>query len=75
MKNGHIKIEPGIPIPKPRRKPKGPLAVAMLSMQIGDSFFTDVERQNVLQHAMRYMGKGKYSMRAENDGWRVWKIA
>lgn len=77
MKNGAIKIDKGIPVPQitGRGHGKGPTALAMLEMKKGDSIFLRCSKANIYQSAGRYIGKGKYAIRTEKDGFRVWRIA
>ena len=75
--NGELKIEKGIPIPSDgqRGPSKGALANALLALKKGDSVLTSKSYPNVMQHCMRYLGKGNYTIRAvDGGGIRVWRI-
>jgi hypothetical protein len=63
-------------VPIPKRKGKGLSAAAQLMqlMKKGDSLWLPKPLVNAVQMAQRYLGKGKYAVRSENRGTRVWKL-
>ena len=69
-----FQIEKGVPIPGAGRSAaKYPLA----EMEVGDSFFTDVERDRIYT-AVSYFGyrnNKKFSVRKVDGGFRVWRTA
>ena len=74
------KIEKGVPFIKGKKKTEYP----WIKMEAGDSFFVplgDKNRTEVrtrIQSAAAWAGarnKMKFSIRNENDGFRVWRIA
>lgn len=75
MKNGELKIEKGIPLPPARGGRRSETAALMRAMKKGDSILMHKAPTNVQQHALRYIGKGKFATRREGNGYRVWKTA
>lgn len=72
-----MKIDKGIPLPKANRGGKnGELSTALLSMKKGDSVLV-LGRQynNVMRQASKYLGSGKYAVRSEGEGFRVWRTS
>jgi len=73
MKNGKIKIESGIPMPKTRHRSKE-LVTMMLSMKVGDSFLYPLAQRSNLGAYGRNL-KMKFSSRAvDEEHCRVWRI-
>ena len=71
-----LRIESGIEIPDQRRGPiKGPMATAFGKLKVGQSIFCQAAYYNIRMHAVRYIGVGKYAIRPENGGYRVWRKA
>lgn len=68
-----MKIEKGIPLPPRKGRGLSEAALLMQSMKKGDSLFLK-SRTSVPQMAIKYIGKGKYAMRSEGSGVRVWKV-
>jgi hypothetical protein len=77
MKNGELKIEKNVPIPiSTGRKGSGPIQTAMRALKKGDSVIIPGKSVgNVYSAARAYIGKGKYTVRAVDGGFRVWRIA
>lgn len=70
-----IKIEKGIPIPAGS---KGVHKYPFAQMEVGDSFFTPCENLPSLRVYARQVGKEKglkFSVRQEEGGARVWRVA
>lgn len=73
------KIEKGIPLPAPAKgagRPLDPNSVAgmMRAMQKGDSMLLTCSGQQVRDRARKNIGKGKYAVRKNGEGFRVWRI-
>lgn len=67
-------IEKGVPIPQRNRPKKSALSVAMLAMEIGDSFLMKNKNHNALTTMAHHtLGKGNYAIRKDGDGYRVWR--
>lgn len=75
MKNGKPKIEKGIPIPPVNVGQRPEVAALICSMKKGDSILFHKNRNQVTNLALRYIGRGKYTIRHEGAGVRVWKTA
>lgn len=75
MKNGKPKVESGIPIPEETRGRKGVIAPLMRSMKKGDSILLHSSVSSARNNATNYIGRGKYTLRADGKGFRVWRIA
>lgn len=75
MNNRTYKVEKGIPIPEPKGgRHRGEFAKVLASLTKGQS----VHRAGITQTyayvaAMRYIGKGKYTVRQEDGGFRIWR--
>lgn len=70
-----LKIERGIPIPKGHgRTGKGVIQSLMKAMKVGDSMLMHTGPQCVHGQAMKYLGRGNYTVRKTTDGLRVWRI-
>lgn len=72
-KNGHIKIEKGIPVPPSKGRSMGVQAQTMLAMKKGDSCYIEKSRTSVYQLARLRLGKGKFQVREEGNGTRLWR--
>ncbi len=72
--NGVPKIEKGIPVP-PRRLPAGGIADAMRRMVKGDSILLHSKKATAYAQSYSYIGKGKFVLRSEGKGIRVWRTA
>lgn len=70
-----IRIDDDIPVPHPsnRGRPLGVVAKAMKKLQPGQSFYRKANLNTLQTLAARYLGVGKYEIRAEGNGWRVWR--
>ena len=82
MKNGHFKIERGIPMPETRgRTDRSPFTQALSTMAVGESFFIERDSQKVARHAYmwrrgnRAFEKRRFATRKEKNGCRIWRIA
>jgi len=77
MKNRALKIDKGIPIPaQGGRKGTGHVQMAMKAMKKGDSLLIPGRvATNIYKQARKYIGKDKYTVRAVEGGFRVWRIA
>lgn len=70
--NGALKIEKGVPLPSKARKSE--VADLMRAMKKGDSILIHGRKgDSVRTSASTYIGIGKYAVRAEGDGFRVWR--
>ena len=77
MKNGEIKIDKGVPIPTSRGKSCDPnsLSGKMRALKVAESIFMkDCSSEKLGNLASVVMGAGKYTVRAEGDGARIWRI-
>lgn len=79
MKNGHIKIQKGIPIPKSTAgAPASEFTIALLSMKIGESFYVERPAVAVVRrvNAWRNYHERKalrFTVRTEDKGSRIWR--
>lgn len=69
-----LKIETGIPIPSRKGRKLSEEATLLQSMKKGESLFVEKRITSAVQLAIRYIGKGKYTCRAEGGGTRIWRI-
>lgn len=69
-----MKIERGIPVPPRKGRKLSQAAELMLEMKKGESLWMKKSPATAVQFAIRYIGKGKYAVRSENGGTRVWRI-
>lgn len=65
-------IDKNIPIPSINR---GGLLAVLEGMEVGDSVFVGDKKQATIAGTMRTAQKGNkaYTMRKENEGYRVWR--
>ena len=77
-------IESGIPIPACKQdnqsRPSGPkseLAKVLLSLEVGQSFGIDEERDytRVRAYLHRYKSRRFVTRKLPREGWRVWRVA
>lgn len=68
-----MKIDKGVPIPKKKGRSLSEAAELMMSMQRGDSILLKKSLSSAVQFAVRYIGKGRYAVRTESGGIRVWR--
>jgi hypothetical protein len=75
-KNGHFKIEKGIPIPVGMGGRRSGVADALRKLEVGDSVLIPGVA-SVAFNAIRYVGGNKttHTARREKEGYRVWRIA
>jgi hypothetical protein len=71
-----MKIDKGIPLTKYAPKGRGPSAEASLMRQMkkGDSILLHKGQGAAHALALRNIGKGKYALRKDEDGFRIWKL-
>lgn len=69
------KIESDVPLPikSHRGRPMGPIGKAMKKLTVGQSFTVEANLFTLHSMAGRYIGAGKYEIRAEGKGFRVWR--
>ncbi len=70
-------IEDGIPLPPtPRNHPRTATSQAMARMEVGQSFAiaSNAEWQQV-RGRLSIMRPRRFSIRRQETGWRVWRIA
>ncbi len=57
------------------QRDKGELRKALDGMKVNESRLVEgVKRPNLVQHTVRAFGSGKYAIRAEGKGFRVWRL-
>lgn len=69
-----LKIERGVPLPKRKGKGLSEASLLIQQMEKGDSLWVPKPLVNTVQLAQRYIGKGKYAVRTEKGGTRVWRM-
>lgn len=82
MKNGHIKIERGIPMPLTTRSGRGKseFTIALEKIKPGESFFIERDPARVYRHIHMWRHydaarkKLKFTTRVEGKGTRVWRV-
>lgn len=80
MKNGHLKIDRGVPIPERTGggRQSSEFTSALSKMKVGDSLFLKMKQQTLGNRAQmwsHYHRNGfKWSCRTEKDGARLWMI-
>lgn len=75
MKKGVLKIETGVPIPPHGREGSGHVQVALRALKLGQSVVLPVKSPgNAYTAAGKYIGKGKFTVRQVDGGFRVWRI-
>ncbi len=74
MKNGELKIQKGVPIPKKKGRDIGEVGKALQSMKRGDSIAAWGSAQTVAKAAKCYFGKGNYAYRTTPEGGRLWRV-
>lgn len=75
MKNGELKIEKNVPIPKnTTRKGKGHVQLVLRALKKGESVVLPGVPQNAYSAARKYIGAGRYTIRPDKGGSRVWRI-
>lgn len=73
MKNGHIKIDKGIPVP-PRRNANGYTAL-IRSLKKGDSVLLPVKIQTAVSLCYQISDdRSMYTRRSEGTSVRVWRV-
>ncbi len=73
-----FKIEKEVPIPSHEFRPRSELSRTLAVMEPGDSLYVPKKTatpSNVHAKAAKIFGKGKYTVRAVEDGLRVWRTA
>ena len=75
-----IKIDKGIPIPRPVRKPKSAIRTALDAMQVGDSFAIPKSERIKLRDATKAAKflngyRRKFACRTDGEMMRVWLIS
>lgn len=80
--NAPFKIETSIPVPTPGRGHASPLTTALRELaraEVGASMFVaakGLSHQNTLHcRAKEVFGKGNYTARRVDGGYRIWKTA
>ena len=75
-KQSEPKIEKGITLPPPIHNGRGisKEATLMRAMKKGDSLLLNGKQKNIMALAWKHIGSGKYAIRNENGGFRVWRI-
>ncbi len=71
MKIGKVekKVAPAV------QRGKGELRKALDAMKVNESRLVEgVKRPNLVQHTIRAFGSGKYTIRTEGKGFRVWRL-
>ena len=67
-------IEDGIPIPPlVNHRPRNPIVPFLEKMVSGQSIFVDMNLDTLHYNARKYIGRGKYTIREEAHGFRIWK--
>ncbi|MFD1945044.1 hypothetical protein [Paradevosia shaoguanensis] len=69
--NTEFRIEKNVPLPERARRARYPFH----QMEIGDSFFATDKRANYSAYAFGVRNGVKFVCRAENNGYRIWRIA
>lgn len=71
-----FKIEKGIPIPKKVGRKKwelGEFAIMLKKMEVDDSIFSVKKKSTLYAAAGIHLGKGKFIIRPEKTGFRLWR--
>jgi hypothetical protein len=69
-------IETDVPIPTPRVTGVAPVIRALAASKVGASvFFPDTARRALMGSVQRLLGKGNFTVRKVDGGFRVWKTA
>ena len=73
----HFEIESGVPMPKkkPGRGVRGPLAMAMSSIQVGESFLMPSRKRAQVNMSKKRHGIEVETRIVDADTIRVWRIA
>ena len=72
---GSYVIQRGVP-PPPKRTRKNHFQVLLRTMKRGDSvMLPKVDSRNAWQAARLAFGKGNFTVRKEEDGARIWRLA
>lgn len=82
MKNGHIKIQRGIPLPKATAttgNAPSPFTLALGTMKLGESFWVKRDPQKASRAAYMWRLRGdvrtrRFAFRKERGGVRVWRV-
>lgn len=73
MKNGELKIEKGIPMPKVRSRTYGVSAI-LRQMKVGESILLPGKRSSVASIGSHIFGPGGSTTAVEKDGVRLWRV-
>lgn len=69
-----LKIDDGIPIPHDGRGRKMSREAQLLrTMHVGQSLLVQKKMANACMLGHRYIGAGKYAVKAEGEGVRIWR--
>jgi len=68
-----MKIDKDIPIPLPKGGRNSEFATLLKSMEVGDSFHSQMLITSLRQAVHRHLGSGNYAIRNEGNGARVWR--
>jgi len=71
-----VKIEKGIPLPNPDnpRRPKGPVRIAMETMEVGDSFVTDSRNRKMVGSTALLIKRKFATRKIGDDQYRIWRL-
>ena len=71
-----VKIEKGIPLPNPdsSRRPKGPVRIAMETMEVGDSFVTDSRNRKMVGSTAVLINRRFATRKIGDNQYRIWRL-